>query len=129
MRYKLAIKEEQGYILFKVTGNRIKGEENKDALEIWLKVGEVCNDKRIFKALVIFNLTGELSTMVAYRAVESLANISSLQNLKIAFIDLNTSSSKINRFSETVAVNRIDIRESFNMFDDEEEAKEWLFKS
>jgi hypothetical protein len=66
--------------------------------------------------------------MVAYKSGLSIADIDSLHNLKIAFIDLNTDSSKVNRFSETVAANRIDISESFNMFDDENEAIEWLLK-
>ncbi len=126
MRYKLSSKEEQGYILFEVEGNRIKGQEAKEALEIWGEIGKICNGKKIFKALVTFNLKGDLRTMVAYKSGLSIADIDSLQNLKIAFIDLNTDSSKVNRFSETVAANRIDISKSFNMFDDENEAIEWL---
>jgi hypothetical protein len=128
MRYILSSEEKEGYILFEVTGERIRGQEAKDALEIWEKIGEMCNAKKIFKALVIFNLKGDLRTMVAYKSGLSIADIDSLHNLKIAFIDLNTDSSKVNRFSETVAANRIDISESFNMFDDENEAIEWLLK-
>jgi len=126
MRYKLSSEEKQGYILFEVTGERIKGQEAKDALEIWEKIGEICNEKKILKALVIFNLKGDLPTMVAFKSGLSIADIDSLQNLKIAFIDLNRDSRQVNRFSETVAANRIDISECFNMFDDENEAIEWL---
>jgi hypothetical protein len=126
MAYNVSIQEKQGYIRVEVSGERASGQEAKDAVDLWGNLAEVCNRKGVFRVLAIYNLSGDLPTMAAYDAGVSLVKIDLMKKLKVALVDLNEKSRKINLFTETVAVNRSSYSDRGKVFDDENKAIEWL---
>jgi len=127
MTYNIAIQEKQRYIEVKVSGERIRGQEAKDALDMWRVVAEKCNDTGMSRVLVIFSLTGTPPIISAYDVASSPEQVGWSRMFKTAIVDLNEESRQINLFGETVAVNR-----GFSqtkVFDNENKAVEWLLES
>jgi hypothetical protein len=126
MSYDISIQEKQGYIRVEVSGERTSGQEAKAAIDLWMRLAEVCNDKGIFRVLAIYDLNGDLPTIAAYEIGSSLVKNDLIRNMKVALVDLNEKSRENNLFAKTVAVNRAYSRDSGRVFDDEKKAIEWL---
>jgi hypothetical protein len=69
-----------------------------------------------------------LPTLTGYELGEWVASIATKVNVKVAVVDLNAESVKINRFIEDVAINRALDPEKAKVFDDEQSALEWLLR-
>jgi hypothetical protein len=126
MSYTISIQEYQGYIRAEVSGKRIKGQETQDTFQVWLTLAELCRNKGISTILVIYNLSGDLPVITGFNIGSSGVNMELLKILKkVAFVDKNEQSRKVNRFIETVAVNR-GASGGVKVFGDENEALNWL---
>lgn len=128
MPYTISIQEKQDYIRVEVTGERQKGQEEKDSQEFWLSMVNLCNSKGVFRILAIFNLQGDLPVMAAYNIGEWFVKNDLVKNIKIALVDLKDESKKNNYFVETVAYNRAYNSNKARIFDKEEKAVEWLLQ-
>ena len=126
MSFNVSIEEKQDYIRVAVSGERIRGQVENDAIAVWSNVAEVCNKNGIFRVLAVLSLTGDLPTMAAYDVGTSLVKNDLMNKLKIAVADLNEKSRRTNLFLETVAVNRRGISNRSRIFDNEKNAIEWL---
>ena len=126
MSFNVSIEEKHDYIRVEVSGERIRGQVESDSIAVWSNVAEVCNKNGVFRVLAVLNLTGDLPTMAAYNVGSSLVNNDLMKKLKIAVVDLNEKSRRINLFLETVAVNRGGIGDRSGIFANEKNAIEWL---
>jgi hypothetical protein len=126
MTYTLSTQEKQTYIRAEVSGERKRGQEAQDAFQVWLAIAELCRNKGISRALVIFNLSGELPIMAGYDIASSGLKMELLTSLtRVALVDNNEQSRENNRFAETVAANR-GAGGGIKVFGDEKEALDWL---
>ncbi len=124
MPYKVLIEEKQDYIRVEVSGERMPGQEERDAKQVWSEVAAICARSGKRKILAIFTLRGKLPTLAAFSLGENPEEFGLERNFRIALIDLNEESREMNRFAETVAHNR-----GFGIakvFDNEREGAEWL---
>jgi len=125
MPYNVSIQEKQDYIRIEVTGERDRGHEAKDAIDLWTDIAAVCKTKGIFRVLAIYNLSGDLPTMAAYNVGTKLVENDTIRKMKVALVDLNERSRRTNLFTETVVANRSSSNQG-KVFDNENEAIEWL---
>jgi hypothetical protein len=126
MSFNVSIEKKQDYIRVEVSGERIRGQVDSDAITLWSNVAEVCNKNGVFHVLAVLNLTGELPTMAAYNIGTTLVQNELMKKLKIAVVDMNEKSRGTNLFLETVAVNRGGSSDRSRIFDNEKKAIEWL---
>jgi hypothetical protein len=126
MTYKVNIEEQQNYIRVEVSGKRIPGKETDDAIRVWASVAETCRKKNITRILAINNIPGRLPALAAYSLAESPEEFGWSRHFKLTVVDVNEDSRKDNLFTETVAVNR---GYNVKIFDNENDAKEWLLQS
>jgi len=127
MNYFVKIQEKPEYIDVRVSGERIRGQEVKNALDTWTMVAKKCDDAGISRVLVVSTLTGSLPTMSAYEIAASADKVNWNRKFRTAIVDLNEESRQINLFGETVAVNRGYYQ--VKVFDNESEAVKWLLES
>ena len=123
MPYDATIHTFDDYIRADVTGTRIPGQAVADADVVGEELVRLCRETGIKKVLLVIELTGRLSSVDAYEIVSSSEEYGWSREFKLAFVNLNAESLEDSYFTETVAVNRA---YSMNVFDNEEEAKDWL---
>jgi hypothetical protein len=123
MPYDFNIDVKQDHIRVEVIGHRSKGKEFEDAVRVWSQEADVCREKEINRVLAISKVTGQLPTIAAYDIAEPPGSFGWSQRFKFAYVDLNEESRNENVFSETVAINR---GYNVKLFDNEQDAKEWL---
>jgi hypothetical protein len=123
MPYQANIEALPNHIRAEVSGTRIPGEAVADASLVGQEIVRLCREKGIGRVLLVLNLSGRLSVTDAYDIVANSEQYGWSRQTKLAFVDLNRDSLKDSQFIETVAVNR-----AFPMavFDNEEEARDWL---
>ena len=123
MPYDATIHTFDDYIRADVTGTRIPGQAVADADVVGEELVRLCRETGIKKVLLVIELTGRLSSVDAYEIVSSSEEYGWSREFKLAFVNLNADSLEDSYFTETVAVNRA---YSMNVFDNEDEAKDWL---
>ena len=123
MPYQTNIETYPDYIRVEVSGTRLPGQAVADADVVGKKIVSLCRDKEIDKVLLVLNLSGRLSVTDAYDIVANSEEYGWSRQFKLAFVDLNTDSLQDSHFIETVALNRAF---PINVFDNEEEARDWL---
>jgi len=123
MPYDAEIRTFEDYIRAQVTGTRLPGRAVADADVVGEKIVELCRETGIRNVLVVLDLAGRLSAIDAYEMVSSAEQYGWSRDFRLAFVDLNAESLQDVYFTETVAVNRAF---SVSVFDNEEEAKNWL---
>lgn len=123
MPYETAFEIFDNYIRAEVSGDRRPGHEVADALHSGRQVSSACKTHGIYNLLVIFKMTGRLPAMYAHEIYSDPEAFGWSRDIKVALIDENPESQEDSLFSHTVAVNR-----AYNaqVFDDEDEALEWL---
>ena len=126
MPYKIKIQEKSDYLRIEISGDRSPGQEASEAIEFWSQVAKLCREKNIDNVLTISTLTGRLPTLQAFEIAQSPESFGWDWRFKVAFVDLNEESRQDNLFTETVAVNR---GYRAKIFDNEDDAKTWLFDS
>ena len=126
MPYKVNIEDKKNYLRIEISGDRSPGQEATESKAFWSQVAELCSEKNVDKILTISTLTGRLPAMQAFEIAHSPQSFGWDWRLKVAFVDLNEESRQDNLFTETVAVNR---GYRAKIFDNEEDAKAWLFNS
>jgi len=125
MSYNLNFKEKENHIRVEISGEWTKGKEAKEVMSAWSQIAEICHSKKINNILAIGKITGHLRPMAAYDMAKFPSNHGWSRKYKVAIVALRSSFSS-NLFSETVLVNRgYDVK----MFDNEKDAKTWLFES
>lgn len=102
----------------------VSGEE--DSLEVTISyfrdVIDECERRGLEKLLIVEEFPNQLSTMDMYEAIEAISEMVS-SPLKIAFVDRHADHDDLNRFGETVGVNR---GLNGRVFASTEEAEAWL---
>ena len=126
MTDNVIIQEEENYILVKVSGDRIPGQETEIMTNVWIRVMKMCHEKSIHKILAILNLTGRLPTMKVYYGAKNPDAVGWSRKFQLAVVDLNEQSRQDNVFAATVASNR---GFPVKIFDNEEDARNWLFNT
>jgi len=125
----VSIQENHGYIRVDVVGERTSNQEIiTSAKEFWLSMLDLCDKKGVHRLLAVLNLRGNLPTLTGYELGEWVASNATKVNIRVAVVDMNAESRKINRFIEDVAVNRALDPEKAKVFDNEQSAMEWLHK-
>ena len=109
--------EREGYLVFNVEGE----DSLQTSLDYWKEIGEKCHQSGHKKALVIENMSGQLSVQDLYAACEKLPSL--VRGIKVAFIDLLPDHIEGNDFGELVAQNR---GCWIMVFPDEDVATKWL---
>jgi len=117
--YRIAFEDRDMYLYAFVTGP-------KDSLELsiayWTEVLTEMRTRNKNRVLVTEDFKDCVSAMDMYMLVEELQKLG-LNDLQIAFVDKQISQNDLNRFAETVAVNRGIYCKVFNS---EAEASSWL---
>jgi len=111
--------EREEYLLFQVEGD----DSLQASLDYWREIGEKCHQSGHKKALVIENMSGQLSTHELYLACEKLPSL--VHGTKVAFVDLVSNHMEGNNFGELVAQNR---GCWIMVFQDEDVAIKWLLE-
>jgi predicted transcriptional regulator len=127
MTYSLEIQEKSEHIEVRVSGERIRGQEIEDALNMWKIVAKKCDETGISRVLVVSTVTGSLPIISAYEIATSTDKVNWNRKFRTAIVDLNEESRQINLFGETVVVNRGYFQ--VKVFDNQSEAVKWLLKS
>lgn len=123
MPYKFCIEEQEGYIRVEVSGERVPGSEEEDAIRVWSCVAEVCEAKKIDRVLGIYKVTGRLPATAAHAIAFDPARFGWSRRFKLALVNLNEESRLDTLFLEDVAVSS---GYQIRVFDNEEEARAWL---
>lgn len=123
MPYKFCIEEQEDYIRVEVSGERIPGSEEEDAVRVWSCVAEVCEAKKIDRVLGIYKVTGRLPATAAHAIAFDPARFGWSRRFKLALVNLNEESRQDSLFLEDVAVSS---GYQIRVFDNEEEGRTWL---
>lgn len=123
MPYKFCIEEQEDYIRVEVSGERIPGNEEEDAVRVWSCVAEVCEAKKIDRVLGIYKVTGRLPATAAHAIAFDPARFGWSRRFKLALVNLNEESRQDSLFLEDVAVSS---GYQIRVFDNEEEGRTWL---
>ena len=127
MPYQTKITEEREYLRVEVTGDRTQGKEAEDAISTLSQIADICHKKGLSRILMSSNLSRLLPTMAAFDVAKTPEAFGWSRSFKLAVVNLSRESKEELLFAETVAVNRG--YRLFKIFNDEEEAKEWLLES
>lgn len=123
MSYEAKIETFSDHIRAVVSGTRTPGTAVANADLVGQRLVELCQKTGIKKVLLVINLSGRLSATDAYDIVANSEQYGWSREFKLALVDLNAESLEDSFFTETVAVNRA---YPMSVFDNEEEAKDWL---
>jgi hypothetical protein len=120
--YQVVYDDRKTYLFAAVTGP-------KDSLEIsiafWTEIITEALKNNFKKLLVTEDFKDVVSTIDMYMLVEQLERFG-VEDLQVAFVDKEISQFELNKFAETVAVNRgINGR----VFKTESEAERWLLEN
>lgn len=118
-QYQIVYDDRKDYLFASVTGP-------KDSLEVsiafWTEIITEALTNNFKKLLVTEDFKDVVSALDMYMLVEQLEKFG-IQDLQVAFVDKEISQLELNKFGETVAVNRgIHAR----VFKKESEAEKWL---
>ena len=127
MSYQTVITEDSEYLRVEITGDRTPGNEESDAIEALSQVADVCHKKGFKRIMMISALSGDLPTMAAFNVAKDPEKYGWSRHFKLASVNLSEKSKAKILFAETVAANRG--FGLFKVFDNEKDAKAWLFES
>jgi hypothetical protein len=120
--YQIRFEDRETYLYASVTGE-------KDSLEVsvayWTDVFTEMRIRNTNKVLVTEDFKDVVSAMDMYMLIEEIQKLG-LTDLQIAFVDKELSQFELNKFAETVAVNRGIYGKIFNS---EAEAERWLLSN
>ncbi|MGD8777674.1 MAG: hypothetical protein PVH88_01795 [Ignavibacteria bacterium] len=125
MAYNYTIEEIKNYLKVVVTGRREKASHLEDDIKVWLKISEACKAKRLDKILVLYDITGKLTTTAIFEWIGSPESFGWSRKFKLALVDLNEETRKELLFAETIAYNR---GYTLKIFANENEALAWLLE-
>jgi len=126
MAYQADIQTSRDHIRVEVSGRRAPGRTVIDAYDVGQRIVEECRKAAIEKVLLVSQLTGHIPALEAYEMITGLEDIGWSRSTKLAFVDMNSESHEESLFTETVAVNRAYF---MKVFDNEEDARDWLLNS
>lgn len=126
MAYQAEIQTHPDHIRVEVSGRRAPGRTVTDAYVIGRRIVEECRKAAIERVLLVSQLTGRIPALDAYEMVTGLEDVGWSRSTKLAFVNLHADSHEDSLFTETVAVNRAYF---MKVFDNEEDAREWLLDS
>ena len=125
MPYNVTIKEKKDHLRVEISGEWTVGDESEEVISAWSQVVEICHTKNIKHILAVGKVTGHLTPMAAYDIANSPDKLGWSRKFRLAVVALGESW-RSNLFAETVASNRgYDLK----VFDNEQDAKIWLFES
>ncbi len=123
MPYEVNIQEQEDYLRVEISGKRIPGNEEEDAVSVWSHVADVCRDKEKNRILGIYDVTGRLPIRAAHAIAYNPARFGYSKRFKLALVNLREESLQDVLFVEDVAVcSGYRVR----VFEVEEEAEAWL---
>ena len=126
MSYIMHFDEKDDFLKVEITGTRTQGNELVDAIEVLSNVNEIGKAKNIENILMILRITGHLPFMASYNIGDKAESLGWSRMFSVAAVTMDEESMKSYLFIETVAVNRgYDVK----IFDNEQDAKTWLFES
>jgi hypothetical protein len=118
--FTVHFEERPGYLYAFVNGH-------KDSLEVskrfWAQIHATAVELDSKRVIVEEDFPNQLSTMEIFEIAEFVTK-TFRYNIKIAHVDRKMSDMQLNRFAETVAVNRCCKGRVFNKLDD---AEKWIF--
>ena len=117
---KLEIKFKSDFIYVNVCAE----DDYQTSMEFFTKLSAACEKYECKNVLVISDST-PLDTMDAYDHAQIISDAGLTLSHRIAWVELNPEAREIDRFIENVLTNRAII--NIRLFDDESEAREWLF--
>jgi len=126
MPYEFQLQVHEGYLRVEVSGARTPGQEVNDAIQTGQQISEAVRSSGVRKVLAIFRMTGRLPATESHEIYSNPQAFGWSREVKVALIDMNSDSKDDSLFSETVAVNRA---YDMSVFDNEEDALEWLLQS
>lgn len=126
MPYQTDIRVFEDHVRAEVSGARTPGMVVPDAIQVGQQISDACRDAGVSRLLVILRMTGRLSPTESYEIFSDPQAYGWSRDVKVALVDMNEDSKDDSLFSETVAVNRA---YQMSVFDDENEAREWLLES
>jgi len=126
MPYEASIQVQQDYVRVEVSGERIAGQEEDDAIRVWSRIAEVCETKKIHRVLAIYRVTGRLPATAAHAIAFDPARFGWRRTFQLALVNMNEESRQDTLFLEDVAVSS---GYPVRVFDDEEEAENWLLQN
>jgi len=106
MSYLDQITIHDDYVSIEMSGIRVDGQEVDQAIQVWQKMSEICEENDIKKILAISRITGSLPIGASYKIAQIGEELGWNRKVKLAFVELNEDSFKDNSFTETTAVNR-----------------------
>ena len=123
MPYETNIEVFPDHVRTDVTGVRITGEVVSNSDLLGQEMVRACSENSIHRILLVLHLTGRLSSIDAYEMVLNSEQYGWSRDMKMAIVDMNEESLQDSEFVETVAVTRA---YPVSVFDNEEEARDWL---
>lgn len=123
MPYEVSIQEQEDYIRAEISGKRIPGKEEEDAISVWSQVANVCRAKEKNRILGVYKVTGRLPIRAAHAIAYDPARFGYSKRFKLALVNLREESRQDVLFVEDVAVcSGYRVR----VFEEEQEATAWL---
>lgn len=125
MPYKIDIQKQSDHLRVEVSGERTEDSAEQNARELWRKLIDLCWKYELRKILAISSLSGRFPTSGVFNIASNPQELGVDLSFRIGLVELNEESLEDMRFAESVALNR---GAQFQVFDNEAEAKTWLFE-
>jgi hypothetical protein len=117
--------KEKGYLKLEISGKRVSGSELQHAKEALTVIKAKCEENKLYKALAIMCLTGEMPFMKAFQLGAKAEQFGWGREYKIAAVYADNKSRETMSFAENVTVNR---GYKVGVFENEDKALLWLLE-
>ena len=117
------IDNKQDFLRLEVSGQWTPGKEAREATAIFSKLAAMCRKTGICRIIKVFHIPGRLPTMAAYDIANDPSAFGWNRKWKTALVFTYAERFESNRFTETVAFNRL---YNVKLFRDESTAQAWL---
>lgn len=124
MSYNVKVTKKWDYLDVHVTGEWVPGTETEKAIEVLRPITEGCIEHGVFAVLCRIDIDGELPLMSSYDLVDSKEAFKWDDRIKMAMIFKHKKLKEHNKDTANIAMNR---GITTKVFDNEIEAKKWLF--
>ena len=122
MGYEMDVTFEGEFLRVNVTAE----DDYETSLKFFTELAQACKEYKCLNILVISNST-PLKTMEAFDHAKILEEVGFTHKHRLAWVEMNPNAREMDKFIETVLVNRNVIQ--VQVFSNEAEAKQWLLRN
>ena len=126
MPYEFSIQEHHDHLRVEISGERIAGAEEEDAIGVWSEVAKACEARELHRVLCILKVLGRLPATAAYAIGFDPGRFGWSKDLQLALVNVEVESRQDVLYLEDVVVSS---GYQMRVFDSEKKARKWLLGS